>query len=68
MFYSVSEKGNALNTRNNEEAAKLPKVKLDFARRSFYFLGASTVNSLPLTLRSINSRFLFRKALDDFYQ
>ena len=31
---------NYLNTRNNEKAAKLPKVKLDFARRSFYFLGA----------------------------
>ena len=27
----------ALNTRNNGKAAKLPKVKLDFARRSFYF-------------------------------
>ena len=58
---------NALNTRNNGKAAKLPKVKLDFARRSFYILGASTFNSLPLSLRSINSRFLFRKALDDFY-
>ena len=31
---------NYLNTRNNEKAAKLLKVKLDFARRSFYFLGA----------------------------
>ena len=31
---------NYLNIRNNEKAAKLPKVKLDFARRSFYFLGA----------------------------
>ena len=26
---------NPLNTRNNGKAAKLPKVKLDFARRSF---------------------------------
>ena len=28
---------NSLNTRNNGKAAELPKVKLDFARRSFYF-------------------------------
>ena len=42
---------NALNTRNNGKTAKLPKVKLDFARRSFYFLGASIFNSLPLSLR-----------------
>ena len=58
---------NALNTRNNGKTAKLPKVKLDFARRSFYFLGASIFNSLPLSLRNINSRVLFRKALDDYY-
>ena len=58
---------NALNTRNNGKSAKLPKVKLDFARRSFYFLGASIFNSLPLSLRNINSRVLFRKALDDHY-
>ena len=32
---------NSVNTRNNKKAAKLPKVKLDFAPRSFYFLGAS---------------------------
>ena len=58
---------NALNTRNNGKTAKLPKVKLDFARRSFYLLGASIFNSLPFSLRNINSRVLFRKALDDYY-
>ena len=58
---------NALNTRNNGKIVKLPKVKLDFARRSFYFLGASIFNSLPLSLRNNNSRVLFRKALDDHY-
>ena len=57
---------NVLNTRNNGKAAKLPKVKLHFARRSFYFLGASIFNSFPLSLRNMNSRVLFRKALDDY--
>ena len=33
----------------------------------FIFLGASIFNSLPLSLRNINSRVLFRKALDDYY-
>ncbi len=58
---------NAANTKNNGKTAKLPKVKLDFARRSFYFKGASIFNSLPLKLKNINSRLLFRKALDDFH-
>ena len=56
---------NVLNTRNNGKSVELPKVKLVFARRSFYFLGASIFNSLPLSLRNTNSRVLFRKALDD---
>ena len=54
------------NSRNNGQTAKLPKVKLDFGRRSFYFLGASIFNSLPFSLRNINFRALFRKALDDY--
>ena len=33
---------NAINTGKNGKTAKLPKAKLDFGRRSFYFLGAST--------------------------
>ena len=56
-----------INTGISLKRLKLPKVKLDFARRSFYFLGASIFNSLPLSLRNINSRVLFRKALDDYY-
>ena len=44
---------NSLNTRNNGKAAKLPKVKLDFECRSFYFLDASIFNSPPLSLRKI---------------
>ena len=56
-----------LNTRNNGKTVKLPKIKLIFARHSFYFLGASIFISLPLSLRNINSRALFRKAFDDYY-
>ena len=57
---------NALTTRNNGKSAKLPRVKLDFARRSFYISGASSFNSLTFSLRNINSRVLLKKALDDF--
>ena len=33
--------------RNNGTTIVLLKVKLDFARKSFYFLAASAFNSLP---------------------
>ena len=49
------------------KSTKLPKVKLDFVHRSFYFLDALIFNSLLLSLRNINSRVLFRKALDDYH-
>ena len=58
---------NSLNTRNNRKAPTLPKGKLDFARHSFSFLGASLFNSLPLSLKNSNSKFLVRKALDVFH-
>ena len=45
----------------------MPKVKLDFALHGFYFLGLLIFYSLPLNLRNINSRVLFRKALNDYY-
>ena len=35
------------NTRNNNILVKLPKVKLEFAKNSFYFMGAKLYNSLP---------------------
>ena len=44
---------NALNNRNIGKPAKLPKVKLDFGRRCFYFLGASIFNSLSLSLETL---------------
>ena len=47
--------------------SKLSKVKLDFELHSFYYLGILISNSLPLSLRNINSRVLFRKALNDYY-
>ena len=58
---------NALSTRGDGKTAKLPKVKLDFSFRSYYFLGASRIinNSLPLSSRNIITTVLFRKALDD---
>ena len=31
----------------------LPKVKLDFARKSFYFLGASAFDSYPLKIKQL---------------
>ena len=40
-----------LTTRNSGAIIALPKVKLDFARKRFYFSGTLTFNSLPLKIQ-----------------
>ena len=54
------------NKRNSGTTIALQKVKLDFARKSFFFLGASAFTSLPLKIKEISSRVLFRVSLDHF--
>ena len=57
-----------INTRNNGCSLKLPKAKLEFGRRSFAFQGALVYNTLPRHLRTVNSRFLFKSNLKQFFQ
>ena len=40
-----------VNTRNNKLLVEIPRVKLSFAKNSFYFMGAKLFNSLPMRLR-----------------
>jgi len=55
-----------LETMGTWENSKTFKGQTSFACRSFFFkLGAYIFNLLPLSLRNINFRVLFRKALDD---
>ena len=49
-----------VNTRNRFSSIELPKMKLEFGRRSFSFLAASVFNSLPSDMRNLNSRLLFK--------
>jgi hypothetical protein len=39
------------NTRNNNILVKVPKVKLEFARNGFFFMGAKLYNALPKHVR-----------------
>ena len=38
-------------TRNNSKSIKLPPVKLELAKQSFYFSGGVLYNSLPIEIR-----------------
>ena len=43
------------------------KMKLEFGRKSFYFLGALVYNSLPLEIRKLNSRVLLRQKVNEHF-
>ena len=55
-------------TRNNGIAVKLPKVRLEFGRKSIYFQGAKLYNTLPTDIRSTSSKLIFKSKLKDFFR
>jgi hypothetical protein len=54
-------------TRNNNCMLRLPCVKLEVAKQSFYFGGAKLYNALPLDLRSVQTLEKFRKGLKELF-
>ena len=44
-----------MQTRNNQCLVKLPKIKTEYARKSFRFMGAKIYNELPLDIRKTES-------------
>ena len=54
-------------TRNNTYTLKLPRIKTEYARKSFLFMGAKVYNELPLELRKIENYEEFEKQLKDYF-
>ena len=63
-YFMVNEHN--INTRNNNILLKMPKVKLEFAKNGFYFMGAKLFNSLPKTIREKDTTF--KKEVKLFYK
>ena len=49
QYFQIHE--HDFNSRNKGYSVKIPKVKSDFARQSFYFLGANIYNNMPIEIR-----------------
>ena len=58
--------GHSVNTRNNKHCISLPPVKLEVARRGFYFTGSTLFSSLPIDIRKIDSVNIFKKKVSEF--
>ena len=58
----------SMNTRNNKHCIRLPPVKLEVARRGFYFRGVTLYNSLPTDIRKTASVNIFKKKVSEFFK
>ncbi len=55
-------------TRNNNYTLKLPRIKTEYARKSFMYMGAIVYNELPLDIRKIESYSEFEKQLKEHFK
>ena len=44
-----------MRTKNNQCLVKLPKIKTEYARKSFRFMGAKTYNEMLVNIRKTES-------------
>ena len=56
----------AKNTRNRNTLLKLPRVKLEFTKRSFKYMGAKLYNDLPLNIRACENDQNFKKLFNEY--
>ena len=55
------------NTRNKNCLIHLEKIKLESCRKSFFFNGAKQFNSMPVEIRSAESKNKFLKLYKEFF-
>ena len=55
------------NTRNNKYSVCLPRIRTEYARKGFFYMGAKTFNELPLTARMSDNAFAFREMMNNIY-
>ena len=51
------------STRNCGYLLRLPKIRLEYCRGSFYYMGAKLYNELPITIRKTESYDEFKEQL-----
>ena len=55
------------NTRNNGYNVCLPRIRTEYARKGFFYMGAKTFKELPLTARISDNVFAFREMMNNIY-
>ena len=56
-----------IQTRNHKKLVRLPKVKLQIARKSFYFQGGLEFNKLPIEIRAEKNHKKFKQKVNLYF-
>jgi len=64
-YFHVNE--HEIGTRNKGHLITLPKVRLNVAKDSFFFMGSKVYNMLPLEIRKEKSFDKFKLQVKEFY-
>ena len=54
-------------TRNANNSLKMPKIRTEYARKSFSYTGAKFYNELPLIIRQSTNDTVYEKSLKDYF-
>ena len=60
-YFNIND--HTVRTRNHQSLLKIPKIKTEFARKSFRFMGATIYNELPIQVRRIKSFIAYEQSL-----
>ena len=55
------------NTRNNKYRICLPRLRTEYARKGFFYMGSMIFNELPLAARMSDNVLNFRTTMKNFY-
>ena len=55
-------------TRGNKATLRVPRVRTEAAKKSFWFQGPSCFNELPIDIRSLDSIVVFKHRLKENLQ
>ena len=64
-YFNIND--HTVRTRNHQSLLKIPKIKTEFARKSFRFMGATIYNELPIQVRRIESFIAYEKSLNQHF-
>ena len=64
-YFAIQDHGK--ETRNATNSLKMPKIRTEYARKSFYYTGAKIYNELPLKIRKITNATAYENSLKDHF-